>query len=117
DPPQSVAPDPGARAHTHCPRRLLLGRAAGTTCARRDRPRAGRTTMTRYQRASDVGIVTGEDGVLYVAALPDGPILVLAGTAADVWRAAPGTDPAELATRLPERPSATGADHPDRVAA
>lgn len=59
----------------------------------------------------------GEDGVLYVAALPDGPILVLAGTAADIWRIAPGAEPAELARRLPEHLSETRADRPDRFVA
>lgn len=41
----------------------------------------------RVSLGSDVGSVE-QDGVYYAAALPDGPILVLADEAADVWRAA-----------------------------
>lgn len=36
--------------------------------------------------AKHVGVVE-QDGVVYVAALPDGPILVLSDAAADSWRA------------------------------
>lgn len=35
--------------------------------------------------AKDVGAVE-QDGLVYVASLPQGPILVLSGAAADIWR-------------------------------
>ena len=41
----------------------------------------------RVSLGADVGSVE-QDGVYYAAVLPDGPILVLADEAADVWRAA-----------------------------
>ena len=43
--------------------------------------------MTRYRPAADVGVIDRGDAV-YAARLPQGPILVLAGTAAVIWRAA-----------------------------
>lgn len=43
--------------------------------------------MTRYRPAADVGVIDQDDEV-YVARLPQGPIVVLAGTAAVIWRAA-----------------------------
>lgn len=49
-------------------------------------------------RAPNVGAVI-EDGVVYAAVLPDGPIFVLTDGAADAWHAAVGTDPAHAADR------------------
>ncbi|MCE4027822.1 MULTISPECIES: hypothetical protein [unclassified Microbacterium] len=43
--------------------------------------------MNRYRPAADVGVIDQDDAV-YVARLPQGPIVVLAGTAAVIWRAA-----------------------------
>lgn len=66
--------------------------------------------MTSLRVSDRVG-VTEEEGVVFVARLPDGPILELGGTAALVWRRAfdgpreqiadrvsqdAGTDPAEI---------------------
>jgi|GEM_PF-2122133 len=48
--------------------------------------------MTRYRPAPEVGVIDQDDAV-YVARLPEGPVVVLAGTAAVVWRAA--CDPGE----------------------
>lgn len=41
----------------------------------------------RYRPAADVGVIDDGDAV-YAARLPQGPIVVLAGTAAVIWRAA-----------------------------
>jgi len=55
--------------------------------------------MTRFAQAPDVGVI--DDGIrVFAAALPDGPIVVLADIAAAVWRAAPGRDLRSLATQL-----------------
>lgn len=40
--------------------------------------------MTRLRPVPDVAVVE-EDGVVYAAPLPDGPIVVLAGGAAAIW--------------------------------
>ena len=43
--------------------------------------------MNRYRPAPDVGVI--DDGAaVYAARLPEGPLIVLAGTAAVIWRAA-----------------------------
>ena len=55
--------------------------------------------MTRFVQGADVGVI--DDGVrVFAAVLPKGPIVVLAGVAAAVWRAAPGSDLRTLAERL-----------------
>ncbi|WP_206476905.1 hypothetical protein [Microbacterium sp. KRD172] len=57
--------------------------------------------MTTFAQAPDVGVI--DDGVrVFAAALPDGPIVVLADIAAVVWRAAPGRDVHALALQLIE---------------
>ena len=57
--------------------------------------------MSRFARAEDIGVI--DDGVrVYAAVLPDGPIVVLAGIAATVWRAALGADIAAVAAALAE---------------
>ena len=57
--------------------------------------------MTRFVRGSDVGVI--DDGIrVFAAVLPKGPIVVLAGVGAAVWRAALGADLATLAVRLIE---------------
>ncbi|MCS3841777.1 hypothetical protein [Microbacterium sp. AK031] len=57
--------------------------------------------MTRFVQAADVGVI--DDGIrVFAAALPDGPIVVLADIAAAVWRAAPGRDVEALAVQLIE---------------
>lgn len=43
--------------------------------------------MIRYRPAADVGVIDDGDAV-YAARLPQGPIVVLAGTAGVIWRAA-----------------------------
>jgi len=43
--------------------------------------------VTQYRPAAEVGVIDRGD-VVYVARLPQGPMIVLAGTAAVVWRAA-----------------------------
>jgi len=60
-------------------------------------------------RAPNVGAVA-EDGVVYAAVLPDGPIFVLTGDAAVAWHAATGRH-AATAWR-----AATGTDATDDVA-
>lgn len=55
--------------------------------------------MRRYALCADLGIIVDGDRV-FAAALPRGPIVVLAGVAASVWRAAPGSDLGGIATRL-----------------
>lgn len=55
--------------------------------------------MTRFVPGADVGVV--DDGVrVFAAVLPEGPIMVLAGMAAAVWRAALGSDLRTLAEQL-----------------
>lgn len=57
--------------------------------------------MTHFAPAPDVGVI--DDGIrVFAAALPDGPIVVLADIAAAVWRAAPGRDVRALARKLIE---------------
>ncbi|SFR78581.1 hypothetical protein SAMN04488591_3602 [Microbacterium azadirachtae] len=46
-----------------------------------------RRIVIRYRPAADVGVIDDGDAV-YAARLPQGPIVVLAGTAAVIWRAA-----------------------------
>ena len=42
-----------------------------------------------FRPARDVGVVAPADGVsVYLARLPDGPVLVLEGVAATIWREA-----------------------------
>ena len=43
--------------------------------------------MSRFTVADRVGVIEADDDV-FVARLPDGPILRLSGTAAAIWRAA-----------------------------
>lgn len=50
----------------------------------------------RVRIAADVGVVDADDAI-YVATLPDGPILVLSEEAAVTWRAASGAIPADRA--------------------
>lgn len=55
--------------------------------------------MIRYRPAADVGVI--DDGTaVYAARLPEGPIVVLAGTAAVIWRAACEDGEAALADRV-----------------
>lgn len=55
--------------------------------------------MSRYRPCADVGVVDRDDGV-YVARLPEGPIIVLSGTAAVVWRSACAAGEGEPADRV-----------------
>ncbi|WP_309064588.1 hypothetical protein [Microbacterium sp.] len=55
--------------------------------------------MTRYRLAPDVGVI--DDGVrVFAAALPEGPIVVLAGIGAEVWRAVLDADLPTATARL-----------------
>lgn len=55
--------------------------------------------MTRFVQGADVGVI--DDGVrVFAAVLPEGPIMVLAGLGAAVWRAALGSDLRTLARQL-----------------
>jgi hypothetical protein len=58
--------------------------------------------MTRLRIGEDVG-VESTDGGVYLARLPDGPIVVLHGTAAEIWAEACDADRATLATRVAVR--------------
>ena len=58
------------------------------------------------RRPADVAVVE-EFGVVYLGLLPAGPLMVLDGTAPDVWHAAQGVRRDELARRVAE---ATGVD-------
>lgn len=51
------------------------------------------------RRAHDLGVVSRDD-VVYLAPLPDGPILVLTGAAAEVWTAAQNCPQDQIAARL-----------------
>lgn len=64
--------------------------------------------MKAYRPASDVAVEHGGDTV-YIARLPDGPIIALTGTAAVIWSEACSLAPRPLADRV--------ADHVDRDAA
>lgn len=55
--------------------------------------------MTAYVVANRVGVVVDADEI-YVAHLPDGPILSLTGTAALVWRAAVNGPAQQIADRV-----------------
>jgi len=63
--------------------------------------------MTRFRRAPDTAAVEHDDGTVYAARLPDGPILVLTGTAARVWRAVVDTGVDDLESA---RDGTNGAD-------
>ena len=64
--------------------------------------------MTAYRPAFRVAVERREDAV-YIARLPDGPIIALEGTAALIWIEACSPAPGDLADRV--------ADHVDRDAA
>lgn len=64
--------------------------------------------MTVYRPASRVGVEQRE-ATVYVARLPDGPIIVLEGTAALIWMEACSSAPRTIAERV--------GDHVDRGAA
>lgn len=46
--------------------------------------------MIRYTVPEGVAVVTRE-GSVFVAKVPDGPVMVLQGSAADLWHLVPGT--------------------------
>ncbi len=64
--------------------------------------------MTAYRPASGVAVEQFEDAV-YIARLPDGPIIALEGTAAVIWSEACSSAPGPIADRV--------AHHVDRDAA
>ncbi|MDR2997210.1 MAG: PqqD family protein [Microbacterium sp.] len=53
-------------------------------------------------RATDLG-VTVRDDVVYLAPLPEGPIMVLTDAAAEVWLVADGAPRDEIVVRLAAR--------------
>lgn len=77
-------------------------------------------TSPAYRRPADVAVVDGEpaaDGVeatLYLAHLPNGPLLILEGSAASIWRAAVSSaGDSDLVDRVAEQ---AGAD-PEEIRA
>lgn len=69
-------------------------------------------TKSRLVVAENVAVVESE-GVIYAAPLPDGPITVLADTAAEIWRCAVRGTRARLPDRVARRcnlPRATVVD-------
>ena len=68
--------------------------------------------MNGYKPRGGVGLVERED-VLYVATLPDGPILVLDGISALIWDEACGGDRATIVNRVAAATNAT----PDAIRA
>ncbi|UWF77901.1 MULTISPECIES: hypothetical protein [Microbacterium] len=52
--------------------------------------------MRRYRIARDVGVLDAGERV-YVAGLPEGPVVILDGPAVTAWRAAVGSQPADAA--------------------
>lgn len=57
--------------------------------------------MTRLRRAPGVGLIA-EEGTLYAASLPDGPIVVLTGVAALIWSEACEGERATIVERVAE---------------
>ena len=75
-------------------------------------------TWPAYRRPPDVAVVDGEPAVdggeatLYLAHLPSGPLLILEGSAALIWRAAVSPDwESDLVERVADQ---TGVD-PDEI--
>jgi Coenzyme PQQ synthesis protein D (PqqD) len=68
--------------------------------------------MTRLRQAGGVGIV-GDDGTVYAARLPDGPIVVLDGIAGLIWSEACAGDRESIADRVAEATDAS----PDTIRA
>lgn len=66
--------------------------AAISRAARCTRAAAGKEPTVRVAIAENVGVVEHE-GIIYVSALPDGPIYVLTDEAAAVWRSVDGPQP------------------------
>ena len=58
--------------------------------------------MMKLRIGEDVGVEDTPHAV-YLARLPDGPIIVLHGTAAEIWAEACVGDPASLAARVAAR--------------
>lgn len=57
--------------------------------------------MTAYEVCDRVAVVDEGEDAVYVASLPDGPIVVLHGVAADIWRSiAAGVDESEIVAML-----------------
>ncbi|MFC4139877.1 MULTISPECIES: PqqD family peptide modification chaperone [unclassified Microbacterium] len=61
------------------------------------------------RRAADLGVLVS-DGIVYVAPLPEGPIMVLTDAAAEVWLVADGAAPGSVAARLAARRGVTEAE-------
>lgn len=68
--------------------------------------------MTRLGRAAGVGILE-DDGIVYAARLPDGPIVVLDGIAGLIWNEACGGERESIADRVAEATDAA----PDAIRA
>jgi hypothetical protein len=65
--------------------------------------------MTGYRRAPGVAAVE-EDGVVYAAVLPDGPIVVLDGVAGVIWSEACNGQGSTIADRVAAVTDASAAD-------
>lgn len=70
--------------------------------------------MTGLRRAPGVGVLE-QDGAVYTAHLPDGPIVVLDGVAGVIWRAACAGDRAMIAVRVAEATDASAEEIRDEV--
>ncbi|GAA1799192.1 PqqD family peptide modification chaperone [Agromyces neolithicus] len=70
--------------------------------------------MTGLRRAPGIGIQE-QNGAVYVAPLPDGPIVVLDGVAGVIWHAACAGDRATIAERVAEATDAAADEIRDDV--
>lgn len=59
--------------------------------------------MKSYYRRSESVAVVEAGGQAYVAIVPEGPIVVLDGTARQIWELAPGSPPDRLPRLVAER--------------
>lgn len=73
--------------------------------------------MSRLVTAPAIAVEHGDDGVVYVARVPSGPILILEGAAAIVWDAACGHDETSVAERVAHAVGVETADVADDVRA
>jgi hypothetical protein len=70
--------------------------------------------MTRLRVADRVGVTT-EDGVVYAARLPDGPIVALEDTAAVIWQRTVDGPREDIAQRVSADVGGAPADIQDEV--
>jgi hypothetical protein len=58
--------------------------------------------MSGLRPGPGVAVIEDDDGAVYIASLPEGPIHVLDGVAAVIWAVARGTDRARIAQEVAE---------------